>query len=301
MSLRQHRPILAIALISLAMVLLSVMGAAVKYLGQALPAGEMIFVRNLIGIAALMLMAWRMRELQWLKTRNWRPHLLRGTFGTVSMFTWFMALSRAPIADATVITSAAPIFVTVLAIPFLGERIHAYRWTAVVVGFCGVLVIMVPSMSFQHSEFSGLVLALLSALAGAFARIYVRGMSNEEHPITITFYFTISALLGGACTFPWGWPAPTGTEWLVLILIGVLGIAGQTLLNAAFRYAEVSMISSLEYVGVIASALLGYFIFDELPGSAFWIGAPLVIAAGLLILWREYQLLSTPIQGKADV
>jgi drug/metabolite transporter (DMT)-like permease len=128
----------------------------------------------------------------------------------------------------------------------------------------------------------------------AFAMMFLRGMSRIEHPITITFYFSLTTLAGAAATAPWGWKMLSVRQWELVVLIGVLGTAAQLLQTIAYRHAEASIIAPLEYTSMIVIVLLGYFLFDEIPGRSIWIGAPLVMAAGLLILWREYQLRHVP-------
>ena len=212
------------------------------------------------------------------------------------MFLWFVALTQAPIADVTAVTYMAPIFLTLLATLLLGERFRAHRWTAVAVGCAGAVIMISPYLSWNARHSSGITLAMGSALLSAFALMFLRGMSRVEHPITITFYFSLTTLAGAAVTALWGWPMPSARQWAVIGLIGVLGTAAQLLQTIAYRHAEASIIAPLEYSSMIVIVLLGYFLFDEVPGSSIWIGAPLVIAAGLLILWREYQLRDVPLQ-----
>ena len=287
-----HRPVLGIVLKLASVVFLAGMTACVKYLGSAIPSGETIFVRGLISIAVLALIAWRTEGLHLLKTRNVRSHALRSLSGTVSMFGLYLALTLIPLAKVTAITFAAPMFLTVLAMVFLRERIHRYRWTALAVGFAGVLIMIGPSLTFGGSDLFGVAVALSAAVFSALAMMFLRGMSSSggEHAITITFYFSLTAMACATLTAIGGWPVPTPVQWLFIVLAGVFGVLGQLLMTYSYRYAEASMIAPLDYTNMIISVGLGYAFFDEIPGTATWIGAPLVIAAGLLILWREYRL-----------
>ena len=273
-------------------VLLAGMSACVKYLGRAIPSGETIFVRGLISIAVLALIAWRTEGLHLLKTKNLRSHALRSLSGTIAMFSLFLALTLIPLAKVTAITFAAPMFLTVLAMVFLRERIHGYRWTALAVGFAGVLIMIGPSVSFGGGDSFGVLLALCGAVFSAFAVMFLRGMSSGggEHAVTITFYFSLTAMACAALTALGGWPVPTAKEWLFIVLAGVFGVLGQLLMTYSYRYAEASMIAPLDYTNMIMSVGFGYVFFDEIPGTPTWVGAPLVISAGLLILWREYRL-----------
>lgn len=272
-----------------AVVLFSGMAAAVKFLGPEVPAGETIFVRSLIAVAIVVLIAWRTGQLHLLRTGNWRSHALRSTASAGSMFTWFVALGLAPIADVTAMTYTQPIFLSLFAVLFLGERFRAYRWMAVAVGCLGAAIMMGPHLSFAASHSFGIFMALASALLGALGMMFLRGMSRTEHAITITFYFSLTTLAGAAISALWGWPMLTARQWGLVVLVGVIGTAAQLLLTSAYRYAEASIIAPLDYSSMIVIVLLGYVAFDEIPGRSIWMGAPLVIAAGLLILWREYR------------
>ena len=268
------------------------MTACVKYLGSDIPSGETIFVRGVISIAVLAAIAWRTEGLHLLKTKNLRSHALRSLCGTVSMFSLYLALTLIPLAKVTAITFTAPMFLTVLAMLFLGERIHRYRWTALAVGFAGVLIMVGPSLSFGGGDSVGVLVALSAAVFSALAMMFLRGMSGSggEHAVTITFYFSLTAMTCAAVTALGGWPVPTPSQWLFIVLAGVFGVLGQLLMTFSYRYAEASLVAPLDYTNMIMSVGFGYAFFDEIPSTATWIGAPLVIAAGLLILWREYRL-----------
>jgi len=266
------------------------MAVCVKYLGKDIPTGEIIFVRGVISICVLACIAWQVEGLHLLKTKNWHSHALRSVVGTVSMFCWFTALTLIPLADFTAITFTAPMFVTLLAMLFLGERIHHYRWTALAVGLIGVLIMIGPHLSFGSGSSLGVALSLAAAVFSAFAMIFLRSMSGvgREHAIAITFYFSLTSMVCALVTAPWGWPAPTGQQWLILLVAGLFGVFGQLLMTYSYRYAEASTIAPLDYSNLLLAVGYGYFLFGEVPGVSTWVGAPLVIAAGLVILWREY-------------
>lgn len=285
------RPVLGIGLKLTSIVLLSSMAACVKYLGDSVPTGQIIFVRGLISIGLLALVAWRVEGLHLLKTGNWGSHALRSLSGTISMFCLFMALTLIPFADVTAITFTAPMFLTVLAMVFLGERIHAFRWTALGVGFAGVVIMIGPYLTFGSGSSAGVLLAIGAAVFSALAMTFLRGMSGHgnENAITITFYFSLTSMFCAALTALAGWPMPSGRDWLLIVLAGVLGVCGQLLMTFSYRYAEASTIAPLDYGNLLLAVGYGYFVFGEAPGVSTWIGAPLVIAAGLLILWREYR------------
>ena len=266
------------------------MALCVKFLGSDIPSGQTIFVRGLISIAVLALIAWQTGRVHLLKTRNWRSHALRSFSGTVSMFCLFTALTMIPLADVTAITFTAPMFLTVLAMVFLGEKIHRFRWTALAIGFVGVVIMIGPHLTFSQGTSIGAFIALGAAMFSAIAMTFLRSMSGGEHAITITFYFSLTFMACAALTSLQGWPAPSPTQWAYIAGAGLFGVFGQLLMTYSYRYAEASTIAPLDYTSMIMAVLLGYLFFDELPTTSIWIGAPLVVGSGLIILWREYRL-----------
>jgi drug/metabolite transporter (DMT)-like permease len=286
----RHLPVLGITLKLASVVVVAGMLVCIKYLGREIPAGQTIFVRGLISVVVLTLLAWGTGRLHLLKTDNWRSHALRSLCGTVSMFCLFVAIAMIPLADLTAISFTTPLFLTVLAMVFLGERIHGFRWTALGVGFVGVLVTIGPHLSFTHGASAGVLVALSSAIFSAFALMFLRKMSGGEHAITITFYFSLTFMVCSALTAIRGWPMPTSEQWLLIVGAGLFGVFGQVLMTYSYRYAEASTIAPIDYSNMIMSIVLGYLFFDEIPTLSVWIGAPLILGAGLIILWREYSL-----------
>lgn len=272
------------------MVLFAGMTVCVKLLGQDIPSGQTIFVRGLISLVVLALIAWRTESLHLLKTGNWRSHALRSLSGTISMFCLFTAVTNIPLADVTAITFTSPMFITILAMVFLGERIHRFRWTALGIGLCGALVMIGPHLSMAESSSLGVLSALGAAMFSAVAMIFLRSMSGGEHAITITFYFSLTFMFCAAVTTLQGWPMPTATQAWLILLAGLFGVFGQLLMTYSYRFAEASTIAPLDYTSMVMAVLLGYLFFDEIPSLWIWLGAPLVIGAGLIILWREYYL-----------
>jgi drug/metabolite transporter (DMT)-like permease len=285
-----NHPVIGALLKLSSVVLLSSMAACVKHIGDSVPAGETIFVRGLLSVLVLGLIAWRVEGLHILKTQNLRSHGLRSLAGTVGMFCWFNALTLIPLADFTAISFTAPMFLTVLAMVFLRERIHVYRWTALTIGFIGVMITIGPHVTFGGNSI-GILLAFGAAICQALAMLMLRSMSGSggEHAITITFYFSAMVMVCGGFTVLAGWPMPTAEQWLFMMLAGLFGVFGQLLMTYSYRYAEVSMIAPLDYSNLLFAVVFGFYFFGEVPHWSMWIGAPLVITAGLIILWREYR------------
>jgi drug/metabolite transporter (DMT)-like permease len=285
---RQHRPLLGVFLKLSAVTLTAGMTAAAKFVGSALPVGEVVFARTATALLVLLVIAWRARALATLSIRAWSPHLVRTSSGTLGMFTWFLALTRMPLADATALSYSTPVFATILA-AVAGERLHAPRWLALAAGIGGVLVMIVPRVSLTESSHLGVMFALASSLFAALSTMSVRHMGRTQSSFVISFQFALPTTLAAASTAVWGWTMPDARLWLGLALVGLLGTGVSLLGTAALRRAEVSLIAPLEYAGMVAAVPLGYFLFGELPEPAIWVGAPLVIGAGLLILWSGYR------------
>ena len=285
-----HRPVIGVLLKLSSVVLLSCLAACVKYLGSGVPTGQLIFVRGLISLAVLALIAWRVYGLQVLRTDKLRSHAMRSLAGTASMFCWFTALTLIPFADFQAISFTAPLFLTVLAMLFLNERIHVYRWTALAIGFLGVAITIGPHLAFGRSSV-GVLVAFGAASFSALAMVALRSMSGSggEHPLAITFYFSLTTVVCSAATAVAGWPMPTGEQWGFIVLSGLLGVFGQLLMTMSYRYAEASTLAPLDYTSLLFAVTFGYYFFAEIPHWSMWLGAPLVITAGLIILWREYQ------------
>jgi drug/metabolite transporter (DMT)-like permease len=287
----QH-PLFGIAFKLISVVCLACMAASVKYLGNAIPAGQAVFFRGLIALPVIVFIAWRGEGLQVLLTRNWRAHAARSLAGAISMFCWFTTLTMIPLAQMTAISFTIPLFLTVLAMLFLAERIHWYRWTALAVGFGGVLIIVLPELVGSAGNPAGVGLGFTAAILAAFALMFLRRMSGHEHVLTITFYFFLTSTALALVTALFGdWPVPAGRQWLVLLMVGIFGVAGQLTMSISYRYAEASLTAPLDYVTMLLAVAIGYFVFNEVPHLSTWLGAPLVIVAGIIIIWREYAKL----------
>ena len=250
----------------------------------------MVFYRSAFGIPVIVAMALFMGRPDLLRARRLDTHAGRSIAGAISMYFNFASYALLPLADATALSFAQPLFVVILAATMLGERVHIYRWSAVVVGFIGVLLVAGPEASMQPAALRGAAYALIGAALTALAMIYLRRMSAHEHSITIAFYYMIATSLFSLFTVPFGWIWPTTDQAAVLIFAGLCGGAGQLFLSFSYRFAEASAVAPFDYTAMIWAVVLGYFLFHELPAAQVWLGSAIVIACGLLILWRERKL-----------
>lgn len=277
------------ALFMLAAILaFSVMDATIKWLAATYPVMHIVFFRNFFAFIPIGLMlAARKDGLAALRTRNWKGHLIRAALGLASMILFFNAFALMPLAEVVAIAFSAPLFITALSMPLLGERVGPRRWAAVVVGFVGVLIILRPGTElFQPAAF----LPLTASLFLALAMLQVRLLTRTETNIALMLYMTLAGALATAPFLMSGWVRPTGFDWGLIVGMGVIGGTAQYLLTQAFRKAPASLIAPLEYSGILWAGLFGYWLFGEVPDRWVFVGAAVVIASGLYILHRETRL-----------
>jgi len=286
----REKPLLGAFCKIMAMFMFSLMFASIRWLGPHFPIGEIVFFRSFLGLPVIVLVAYLSGGIHLLATKRLDSHALRSIAGAISMFCNFTAYTLLPLADATAIGFAAPLFVVVLAATMLRERVHVYRWSAVAIGFIGVVVIVGPEAQMARGAIIGAGFALTGAALAAVAMIFLRRMSAHEHSTTIAFYFMLTSGVISLFTIPTGWNMPTSSEALILVFTGLSGGIGQLFLSFSYRYSEASMLAPFDYTAMIWAVALGYFLFGELPMPQVWTGAAIVVAAGLLILWRERRL-----------
>jgi drug/metabolite transporter (DMT)-like permease len=287
----------AILLKIISTLLFAVMSALVRWLGDSVPLGQVVFFRSAVAIVPVVII-YALRGELWAAVRTSRPfgHVSRGVVGAGGMFFNFAALARLPIADATAISFSSPLITVALAGLLLGERVRIYRWSAVIAGLIGVFVMLAPRLSVgQLSAMTataalGSVFALIGAICGAGAVIQTRRLTDSETTSAIVLYFSVFCALAGLATLPFGWTWPTPSQLLALIMVGVLGGVSHLLLTESYRHAPASLVAPFDYMAMLWALVLGYFIFDEIPDVMVFIGAAIVIAAGLFVIWRERQL-----------
>jgi len=200
------------------------------------------------------------------------------------MLTFYYALQLIPLADAIAIGFATPLFTTALSGPLLRERVGPRRWSAVALGFAGVLLILQPT---AHGINSGAVLALISAFCWSLTQISSRQLSTTESSHTILFYYSIAIMVVLGAAMPKVWVTPQGLDWLWFLVCGIAGSFGQFCYNQAFRYGEASMVSPLDYTGLVWATLMGFLVFGDLPTGLILGGAAVIIVSSLYIARRE--------------
>jgi drug/metabolite transporter (DMT)-like permease len=213
------------------------------------------------------------------------------------MFFNFAALARLPIVDVTTITFASPLITVALSAWILKERVRVYRWTAVCVGFIGVIVMLWPHLDVARYTSAanatatiGAVLALLSAFTNAGSIVQTRRLTDTETTSSIVLYFSLFCALGGLLTLPFGWIVPNLPQMGALVGLGVFGGLSHILLTESYRHAPASLVAPLDYTALLWAFIIGYWFFGELPTGTVYVGSAIVAGSGLYVIWRERQL-----------
>ena len=273
------------------------MAALIKESSKMVPAGEAVFFRSFFSLPIIFGWLWLSGQMaSGLKVVSFFDHFWRGLVGTLAMAFMFLGLGLLPLPEVTAISYSAPILTVVFAAAMLREKVRLIRFTAVFMGFIGVLIILYPRLSVISLEqkFSfearGALYVLLGATFMALAHIFIRKLTKTETASAIVFYFTISSCFWSALTVPFGWVIPNMFTFGILILAGLLGGFGQIFLTTAYKYSEASMVAPFEYISILFAIVLGYFVFGELPTLTVLVGSLVVISAGILIIWREHRL-----------
>ena len=289
----------AIGLKLLSALLFAAMSAFVRQLGDVVPVGQLVFFRSACAIPPVLLIyAIRGELASAVYTSRPLGQLGRGALSVGGMFTNFSALTRLPLADATAISFASPLITVALAAVILKERVRAYRWTAVLVGFAGVIVMLIPHFDISHYAAAGAmsaatigsILALVSAFCNAGTVIQTRRLTQSETTSSIVFYFSLVTALAGALTLPFAWLTPTFSQLAMLISLGIFGGVAHIFLTESYRHATASVVAPFDYSAMLWALLLGYWMFGELPSALVYVGAIIVAGAGLFVIWRERQI-----------
>ncbi len=273
------------------------MQTCIKLAGTGIPPGQISFHRSAFAIVPIVVyLAWRGELRMAMQTDNPVGHVKRGLLGVCAMGAGFYGLVHLPLPDAIAIGYAMPLIAVVFAAIFLKETVRLYRWTAVFIGLVGVLIISLPKLTLFGDEGMGseaavgAVAVLISAMLGAGAMLQVRQLVREEKTATIVLFFSLTAALLSALTWFFGWAELSWRALGLLAMAGFLGGLGQILLTESYRFADVSTIAPFEYISIILGSIAAYILFSEVPTATTLIGAAIVVAAGIFIIYREHQL-----------
>ena len=263
----------------------SAMDALLKLLSESYPALQVSAMRGAASLPFVLLavgVTGRWREL---KPVRWGLHLLRGLLAIVMLGTFVYAVRLLPLADAYSIFLASPLIVTALSVPFLGERVDARRWIAVVIGLSGTLVLLNPRAS--NLATSGALAAIVSASCYGLSAISVRILTRTDTTASMVFWFLLMlAVFGGILAAP-SWVPVDPRHWPVLLGVGLLGALGQHFVTEAFRHARASVVAPFEYTAILWAIGIDWSFWNHAPNSRMFAGGAIIIASGLYLIQRE--------------
>ena len=268
---------------------LALMFAGVKWVGQR-GAGvvETLFYRQVGSVVCAGLFVAAGPGFGSLRTKRVRAHAIRMGIGVVAMLLNFLMVTLLPLAEATAIGCSVPVFATLLAAVVLREPTGPWRWGAVIVGFIGVLVIVQPGSG--HISAHGGLVAIAAALSTACATIAIRHLGATEAVATTVFWFGATSLIPLGLAMPFVAHAHDAATFAVIAGLSIAGGIAQLALTGALRLAPVALVMPMDYSGLLWATMLGLLVFNQRPSHWTWLGAPIVIGAGLVILWREHRL-----------
>jgi drug/metabolite transporter (DMT)-like permease len=262
----------------------SMVNAIVKWLVVRYSVVEIIFFRSSFALLPCLFLIATHGGMPVLRTRRLHEHITRSALQFVSMMCIFTAFGLMPLADAVAITFSSPLFLTVLSIPLLGEQVRLHRWSAVVVGFVGVLIILPPGGGMLKS---GALFALTNAIMNALLTIAIRRMSVTEASTALVFYQTLVTAVIALVLLPLFWTSPSLLDIGLFAAAGLLSGIGQYWWTQAYRFLPAAVAAPFSYTSMVWSLVLGYAVWGDIPTAAVLCGAVIVVASGLYILYRE--------------
>jgi drug/metabolite transporter (DMT)-like permease len=256
--------------------------------GVALP--EIMFWRQAFSVPVLLGWLAMRRQLPSLRTKRLGSHALRSIMGTMGMVVLFGSQILLPLPVATVLSFTTPLYAVILTALVLHERVGPWRWLSVALGFVGVLVITQPWSGVGDIPPLGALAGMMSGLLVAIISLQIRDLTRTETSISVVFYFSLFGSLFLLPLLPFVMAQHSAAVWGEIVLLGVVGTTGQVLLTAALRFGTAASVLVMDYTTLVWTTLYGWYIFTQMPPAHIWWGAPLIVAAGLVIAWREHKL-----------
>lgn len=244
---------------------------------------ELAFFSNFF--SALVFVPWILkRGIRILYTKRFPLHAARAMFNVGSITTWYWALTLTPLADATALSTTAPLFATLGAVLFLGEPMRLRRWLALVAGLVGGLIIVQPGFA----EFSpGYIFVLASCVLSSGSRVIAKKLSSTDSPLVCSAYVAMLQTPFSLVFASFVWSAPSMPQLGAMAIVGVMVAAAQYLTVESFRTAEIGAVESFNYLRLIWATIIGYLVFGEISGPSTWIGAAVIVTATTYIVRRE--------------
>ena len=278
----------AITAMLLAVFCVTIMSVQAKLIGIEYNAVQITFARAIVVLILLMPFIYKLGGLNFLKTKKPFLHFFRGLAGLIGNIMFFLAFQRLPVADVTVISQAVPIFSCILAIIFLGETIGWRRWTAITIGFLGVIIAINPSVNIAVAS----LYALGGTLMWSTTIIFLRLLGSTEHPVKTVFYFMLVSVLITSIFQPFLWKEPSFEVILLIIGIGIAAFLTQLLMTYALQKAPASIVSPFNYTGIVWAIIFDYIIWNAHPMFATIFGGIIITISGIYIFKREAKIKS---------
>lgn len=252
---------------------------------------QIILVRNLLALPMIVAAVYVVGRGQALRTRHLWVHALRGIFWIGAAYTFFSGLKILPLAEATCLVFAAPLFITALSVPLLGEQVGWRRWVAVIAGFVGVLIIVRPGdEAFQPAS----LFVVATAIFYALFMISARWINRDENMWTMMLYLVLFGILYSAPVIVLQWETVQISHVPSFLGMAVLGTFGITLISHAFRLAPAAIVAPFDYTALVWASLFGWLVWGEIPGAWTYAGAAVIIASGIYIVVRETRQAPAP-------
>lgn len=261
------------------------MGMLVKSLADEIPNNHLVFYRNLFAAIICIPLIYRAGlGLNNFKTARFNIHLIRSTCGVLAMYCFFYALANIELANAMLLKMTGPIFIPIVAVLWLRESVSLRTITAILIGFAGVVIFLNPSKEIQAAA----VIGLLGGALAATAKVAIRKMSDTEPTTRIVFYFaSLSAIISSIPVIAGPAFIPTLSQFAFLLLLAVVGTCGQLCLTKAYNLAPASQVGAFTYASLLWASIAGWIFWDELPRIETYIGASLIIFAGIILIYRS--------------
>jgi len=266
----------------------SSLDASAKYLSNELPLWVLLWGRYVFNFLFVALFFVRGAPADIIHTQNIKLQILRSILLVASTLTFWLALMFLPLADCVVILFVAPLLVTMLAAPLLGESVGRHRWTAVLLGFVGVMVVMRPGIAIFEWV---LILPLITALLYAGVQISTRILGRTDGALTTLLYSSAGGVIISTIGVLFFWVTPSFEQWLVLGWMGFLGALGHYLMIKAYEIAPASLLAPFDYTALIWATILGFVMFGDLPDTWTVLGAVIIMSSGLYLIRRESRLI----------
>jgi len=291
-SIARPRPLLALFVRLLAAFALATMAMLVKLAGQrGAHLIELIFWRQALTMVLLGAGMAVTGKLAMLKTQRLPAHARRAASGLFGMIFTYGAVLLLPLAEATTLGFTAPVFAVLIAMVLFAERIGPYRWAAIAMGFAGVIVVMQPFRALHEGvTLAGIAVGLVAPFMVALISFQLQDLNTTENPWSIVFWFAALTTPVAALALPFVIAAHDPVTWSLILGMGFIGAMAQMLLTTSLRFGSAAVILLMDYTALLWATYYGAYVFDTAAPASLWLGAPLIIGAGLLIAWREHRL-----------